>query len=412
MMPVSKPFNAEQVRADFPLLAQEVNGQPLVYLDNAATTQKPRAVIRALDHYYQMDNSNVHRGAHAVADRATRAFEAARASVARFINAAQVEEVIWTRGTTESINLVAQSYGRMVLQEGDVILVPVSEHHANIVPWQMVAQARGAKVIPIPLTEACEIDLSAFDALLAQHPVKIVAVNQVSNALGTINPVAEIIAKAKAAGASVLIDGAQGVAHSVVDVQDLGADFYVFSGHKLYGPTGIGVLWGKKELLDAMPPYQGGGEMIETVSFDGTTYNQVPFKFEAGTPNIAGAIGLAAAIEYLESVGIENAVAHEESLMHYLLESVSGLNQVQRVGQPQRSVGIFSFLVPGTHPSDIGMLLDQQGVAIRTGHHCTQPLMQYLNAPGTARASLSFYNNKNDVDTFVQALDKACRLLV
>lgn len=412
MMPVSKPFNAEQVRADFPLLAQEVNGRPLVYLDNAATTQKPRAVIRALDHYYQMDNSNVHRGAHAVADRATRAFEAARASVARFINAAQVEEVIWTRGTTESINLVAQSYGRMVLQEGDVILVPVSEHHANIVPWQMVAQARGAKVIPIPLTEACEIDLSAFDALLAQHPVKIVAVNQVSNALGTINPVAEIIAKAKAAGASVLIDGAQGVAHSVVDVQDLGADFYVFSGHKLYGPTGIGVLWGKKELLDAMPPYQGGGEMIETVSFDGTTYNQVPFKFEAGTPNIAGAIGLAAAIEYLESVGIENAVAHEESLMHYLLESVSGLNQVQRVGQPQRSVGIFSFLVPGTHPSDIGMLLDQQGVAIRTGHHCTQPLMQYLNAPGTARASLSFYNNKNDVDTFVQALDKACRLLV
>ena len=411
-MIVNKPFDAEMVRADFPLLAQEVNGQPLVYLDNAATTQKPNAVIQALDHYYQMDNSNVHRGAHAVADRATRAFEAARASVAKFINAAQVEEIIWTRGTTESINLVAQTYGRMALQEGDVILVPVSEHHANIVPWQMVAQAQGAKVVPIPLTETCDIDLAAFDALLAQNPVKIVAVNQVSNALGTINPLAEIIAKAKAAGAAVLIDGAQGVAHSVVDVQSLGADFYVFSGHKLYGPTGIGVLWGKKELLDAMPPYQGGGEMIETVSFDGTTYNHVPFKFEAGTPNIAGAIGLAAAIEYLQSLGIENAVAHEESLMRYLLESVSGLPQVQRVGSPERSVGIYSFLVPGTHPSDIGMLLDQQGVAIRTGHHCTQPLMQYLKVPGTARASLSFYNNKNDVDAFVHALDKACRLFV
>ena len=411
-MQVSKYFDVDLARADFPLLAQEVNGQPLVYLDNAATTQKPRAVIQALAHYYQMDNSNVHRGAHAVADRATRAFEAARSSVARFINAEQVEEVIWTRGTTESINLVAQTFGRMVLNEGDVVLVPVSEHHANIVPWQMVAQARSAKVIPIPLTQTCDIDLEAFDALLAQHSVKIVAVNQVSNALGTINPVADIIARAKAAGAAVLIDGAQGVAHSAVDVQALGADFYVFSGHKLYGPTGIGVLWGKKDLLDAMPPYQGGGEMIETVSFDGTTYNQVPFKFEAGTPNIAGAIGLAAAIEYLEGVGIENAVAHEESLMNYLLDAVAEMTHVQRVGSPQRSVGIFSFLVPGTHPSDIGMLLDQQGVAIRTGHHCTQPLMQYLNAPGTARASLSFYNTKNDVDAFVQALDKACRLLV
>lgn len=409
---MSRPFDVNSVRADFPLLYQEVNGQPLVYLDNAATTQKPRAVMQSLEHYYQRDNSNVHRGAHAVADRATRAFEAARANVAKFINATQVEEVVWTRGTTESINLVAQTYGQMVLQEGDVILVPVSEHHANIVPWQMVAQSRGASVVPIPLTETCDIDLAAFDALLEQHSVKIVAVNQVSNALGTINPVAEIIAKAKAVGAAVLIDGAQGVAHSLVDVQALGADFYVFSGHKLYGPTGIGVLWGKKELLDAMPPYQGGGEMIETVSFAGTTYNQVPFKFEAGTPNIAGAIGLAAAIEYMENIGIENAVAHEESLMQYLLDSVSELKQVQRIGSPQRSVGIFSFMVPGTHPSDIGMLLDQQSVAIRTGHHCTQPLMQYLNIPGTARASLSFYNNKNDVDAFVRALDKACRLLV
>ena len=411
-MPVNKSFNADLVRADFPLLDQEINGHPLVYLDNAATTQKPRAVIQALEHYYQMDNSNVHRGAHAVADRATRAFEAARASVAKFIKAARVEEVIWTRGTTESINLVAQTFGRMVLQENDVILVPVSEHHANIVPWQMVAQAQGAKVIPIPLTEGCDIDLVAFDDLLSRHRVKIVAVNQVSNALGTINPVADITARAKAAGAAVLIDGAQGVAHSLVDVQALGADFYVFSGHKLCGPTGIGVLWGKKELLDAMPPYQGGGEMIETVSFDGTTYNQVPFKFEAGTPNIAGAIGLAAAIEYLEAVGLEAAVVHEKELMRYLLDSVSGLANVQRIGSPQQSVGIFSFLVPGTHPSDIGMLLDQQGIAIRTGHHCTQPLMQYLNVPGTARASLSFYNNKSDVDAFVQALDKACGLLV
>lgn len=411
-MLVSSLFDVDRVRADFPFLDQEVNGKPLVYLDNAATTQKPRVVIDALDHYYLRDNSNVHRGAHAVADRATRAFERAREAVAKFINAAQVEEVIWTRGTTESINLVAQTYGRMVLSPGDVILVPVSEHHANIVPWQMVAQTQGANVIPIPLTESCDIDLAAFDALLAQHTVKIVAVNQVSNALGAINPVADIIAKSKAAGATVLIDGAQGVAHSLVDVQTLGADFYVFSGHKLYGPTGIGVLWGRRELLDAMPPYQGGGEMIETVRFDGTTYNQVPFKFEAGTPNIAGAIGLAAAIGYLQDIAIETAVAHEDHLMRYLLESVSGLHNVQRVGNPARSVGIFSFSVPGAHPSDIGMLLDQQGVAIRTGHHCTQPLMQYLNLPGTARASLSFYNTRSDIDAFVQALDKACRLLV
>jgi cysteine desulfurase / selenocysteine lyase len=399
------------VAADFPLLAQKVHGEPLTYLDSAATTQKPLAVIEALEHYYRLDNSNVHRGAHAIADRATRAFEDARDCIAEFIGAGQSDQIIWTRGATEAINLVAQSYGRSVLTAGDTVLVPVSEHHANIVPWQMVAIETGAKVVPVPLNQDCEIDLSAYADLLATGHVKIVAVNQISNALGTVNPIRKIIEMAKAHNAAVLVDGAQAVAHSPVDVEAMGCDFYVFSGHKLYGPTGIGVLWGKRELLEAMPPYQGGGEMIDTVSFDGTTFNQLPFKFEAGTPNIAGAIGLAAAVRYLQSIGIEHAAHHEETLFQYLLSEVKHLPAVERIGNPSQSAAIFSFKVAGAHPSDIGMLLDQQGVAIRTGHHCTQPLMQFLNLPGTARASLAVYNTRSDIDRFILALQKACDLL-
>ena len=399
------------VAADFPLLAQKVFGEPLTYLDSAATTQKPLAVIEALEHYYRLDNSNVHRGAHAIADRATRAFEDARDCIAEFIGARQSDQIIWTRGATEAINLVAQSYGRSVLTAGDTVLVPVSEHHANIVPWQMVAIETGAKVVPVPLNQDCEIDLSAYADLLATGHVKIVAVNQISNALGTINPIRKIIEMAKAHNAAVLVDGAQAVAHSPVDVEAMGCDFYVFSGHKLYGPTGIGVLWGKRELLEAMPPYQGGGEMIDRVSFDGTTFNQLPFKFEAGTPNIAGAIGLAAAVRYLQSIGIEHAAHHEETLFQYLLNEVKHLPAVERIGNPSQSAAIFSFKVAGAHPSDIGMLLDQQGVAIRTGHHCTQPLMQFLNLPGTARASLAVYNTRSDIDRFILALQKACDLL-
>ena len=399
------------VAADFPLLAQKVHGEPLTYLDSAATTQKPLAVIEALEHYYRLDNSNVHRGAHAIADRATRAFEDARDCIAEFIGAGQSDQIIWTRGATEAINLVAQSYGRSVLTAGDTVLVPVSEHHANIVPWQMVAIETGAKVVRVPLNQDCEIDLSAYADLLATGHVKIVAVNQISNALGTVNPIRKIIEMAKAHNAAVLVDGAQAVAHSPVDVEAMGCDFYVFSGHKLYGPTGIGVLWGKRELLEAMPPYQGGGEMIDRVSFDGTTFNQLPFKFEAGTPNIAGAIGLAAAVRYLQSIGIEHAAHHEETLFQYLLSEVKHLPAVERIGNPSQSAAIFSFKVAGAHPSDIGMLLDQQGVAIRTGHHCTQPLMQFLNLPGTARASLAVYNTRSDIDRFILALQKACDLL-
>lgn len=399
------------VAADFPLLAQKVYGEPLTYLDSAATTQKPLAVIEALEHYYRLDNSNVHRGAHAIADRATRAFEDARDCIAEFIGAGQSDQIIWTRGATEAINLVAQSYGRSVLTAGDTVLVPVSEHHANIVPWQMVAIETGAKVVRVPLNQDCEIDLSAYADLLATGHVKIVAVNQISNALGTVNPIRKIIEMAKAHNAAVLVDGAQAVAHSPVDVEAMGCDFYVFSGHKLYGPTGIGVLWGKRELLEAMPPYQGGGEMIDRVSFDGTTFNQLPFKFEAGTPNIAGAIGLAAAVRYLQSIGIEHAAHHEETLFQYLLSEVKHLPAVERIGNPSQSAAIFSFKVAGAHPSDIGMLLDQQGVAIRTGHHCTQPLMQFLNLPGTARASLAVYNTRSDIDRFILALQKACDLL-
>lgn len=400
-----------KVRADFPILNQQVNGHPLVYLDNAATTQKPQAVIDALVHYYTHDNSNVHRGAHTLSDRATAKFEAARKKVADFINANHAQQIIWTRGTTESINLVAASWGATNLQAGDKILVSALEHHSDIVPWQMIAEKTGASVIPIPVDETGTIDLTAYSALLDER-VKMVAVNQVSNALGTINPVSDIISQAHAVGAKVLIDGAQAIAHWPIDVQAMDCDFYVFSGHKLFGPTGIGVLYGRRELLDQMPPYQGGGEMIETVSFNGTTYNQLPYKFEAGTPDIAGAIGLGAAIDYLHTLDRQALAAHEDALLAYATEKALNVPGLRIIGTANAKTAVLGFVIEGTHPSDIGMLLDQQGIAVRTGHHCAQPLMQQFGIPGTVRASFSIYNNFEDIDRLFIALEKVRQLLL
>lgn len=404
-------FDAERIRQDFPILHQQVNGHPLVYLDNAATTQKPRAVIDAISDYYCQDNSNVHRGAHTLADRATAKFENARKKVADFINAPATKQIIWTRGTTESINLVASSWGGANLKAGDRILVSAMEHHSNIVPWQMISEKTGARVEAIPVDATGTLDMRAFADMLDSR-VRMVAVNQVSNALGSINPVAQIVRLAHAAGALVLIDGAQAVAHWAVDVQELDCDFYVFSGHKLYGPTGIGVLYGRRELLEAMPPYQGGGEMIETVSFDGTTYNQLPYKFEAGTPDIAGVIGLGAAIDYLSGIDRKAAAAHEEALLHYARDKALQVPGLTLVGTASCKTAVLSFVLEGTHPSDIGMLLDQQGVAVRTGHHCAQPIMDQFQIPGTVRASFAFYNTFDDVDRLFVALEKVRALLL
>lgn len=402
-------FDAQRVRRDFPILEQEVNGHPLVYLDNAATTQKPAGVIDAIANYYRRDNANVHRGVHTLSDRATQSFEQARQTVADFIASPKTTQVIWTSGTTAAINLVAYSWGRSQLRPGDRVLVSWLEHHSNIVPWQLVAAATGAEVVPIPVSDKGEIDLDALDTLLDGR-VRMVAVNHVSNALGTVNPVQEIVRRAHAAGALVLVDGAQAVAHWPVDVPALGCDFYVFSGHKLFGPTGIGVLWGREELLEAMPPFLGGGEMIEQVSFPTTTFNGLPFKFEAGTPNIAGAIGLAAAVDYLGGIDREGAAAHEEALLQRTLELAAEVKGLRRIGDPKHAAGIFSFLLEGTHPSDLGMLLDQQGIAVRTGHHCAQPLMARYGIPGTVRASYSIYNTFEDVTRLFDGIRKAQRL--
>lgn len=405
----SPQFDLARVRADFPILAQTVNGEPLVYLDNAATTQKPEVVIEAIANYYRRDNANVHRGAHTLSDRATRHFESARESVAAFLGGVASREVIWTRGTTEAINLVAQSWGGANLRAGDRILVPWLEHHSDIVPWQMVAGRCGAEVLPIPVSDAGEIDLAALDGLLDER-VRLVAVNHVSNALGTVNPVRQIAAMAREVGALTLVDGAQAVGHWNVDVPSLGCDFYTFSAHKLFGPTGLGVLWGREALLDAMPPFLGGGEMIETVSFDGTTFNTLPFKFEAGTPHIAGAVGLAAAIDYLAGIDREAAAAHESALLAKTVEACAGIPGLTRVGAPAHCAGIFSFVMEGCHPSDLGMLLDEQGIAVRTGHHCAQPLMARLGVPGTVRASFAMYNNEDDVDRLVAGIQRAQKL--
>ena len=407
-------MDIDALRAHFPALGQSVNGKPLVYLDSAASTLKPQAVIDALSHYYAYDHSNVHRGAHALADRATAAFEAARDTVARFLSgpgeAVRREEIIWTRGTTEAINLVAQSWGGANLSTGDEVLISEMEHHANIVPWQMVCERTGATLKVIPVTDAGELDLEAFEALLSER-TKLLAVTHVSNVLGTVNPVAWLIEKAQGVGAKVLIDGAQAVAHIELDLKALDADFYVFSGHKLYGPTGIGVLYGKFELLAAMPPWQGGGEMIDRVSFEGTTYQAPPFRFEAGTPHIAGAVGLGAAIEWLQCLDRRALEAHEAKVFTALDAALKAEPGVRVLGAGPRRLGAVSFTVEGAHPSDVGAFLDQAGVAVRTGHHCCQPLMARFGVPGTVRASLALHSSEADVMAFCEALGKAKRFL-
>jgi len=405
-----REFDVNEVRKDFPILHQEVNGHPLVYLDNAATTQKPQAVIDALVNYYTQFNSNVHRGAHSLSDRATHEFEQARQVVADAIHSNEAKQVIWTRGTTESINLVANTWGMANIKKGQKILVSFLEHHSNIVPWQMLCERTGAELCPIPLTVLGDIDLDAFASMLDES-IALVSVAHVSNALGTVNPIDIIVKKSKEVGATVLVDGAQGISHFDVNVEELGCDFYAFSGHKVFAPTGIGVLWGKKALLEEMPPWHGGGEMIETVSFDGTSYAQLPFKFEAGTPNIAGAIGLAAAFSYINQFNKNDLLAHEQDLLSYCIEKSQSIEGLRRVGNAELTASVFSFLVEGTHPADIGTLLDQQGVAVRTGHHCAQPLMQSLAIPGTARASFSIYNTREDVDRLFAALDKVLSFL-
>lgn len=403
--PVAAAFDAGRLRAEFPILAQQVNGKPLVYLDNAATTQKPVAVIEAVSSYYREINSNVHRGAHALSDRATSAFEGARDAVCGFINAPSREQVIWTRGTTESINLVAASFARSRLRAGDEILVSGLAHHSNIVPWQLAAEAVGATVVPIPVTDDARLDLDAFARLLGER-TRLVALEHVSNAMGTVHPVAQIIHTAHAAGVPVLLDGAQAVGHMAVDVQALDVDFYAFSGHKMFGPTGIGVLYGKRAWLEAMPPWQGGGEMIETVSFAGTRYAALPYRFEAGTPHIAGAVGLGAAIHWLAGIDRAAASAHEDALLAHALELASGLPGFRLVGSAPHKVAVLSFLLEGGHPQDVGTLLDQQGVAVRTGHHCAQPAMARFNVPGTIRASFSLYNTHAEVEALFAALHK------
>jgi len=403
--PVVAGFDVGRVREEFPALKQLVHGKPLVYLDNAATTQKPQLVIDAITHFYQEDCSNIHRGVHLLSERATKAYEDARLAVQQFINAADPAEVIFVRGTTEAINLVAHSYGRTHVQAGDAVLISAMEHHSNIVPWQILCEERGARLRVVPMNGRGELLLDELEKLLTPR-TKLVAVSHVSNALGTVNPVRQIIAMAHEHGTPVLVDGAQAVPHLQVDVQELDCDFYAFSGHKMYGPTGVGVLYGKKRLLEAMPPYQGGGDMISSVTFEKTTYNRLPFKFEAGTPNIAGVIGLGAAIEYLERTAVDRVAAHENHLLTYATERISSLPGVRLIGTAQEKAAVLSFVLEGVHPHDIGTVLDQEGIAVRTGHHCAQPVMQFFGVPATARASFALYNTEEEVDALMRGICK------
>jgi len=404
----SMAFDVQAIRRDFPILHQEINGKPLVYLDNGASAQKPQAVLDAMDRYYREMHSNVHRGAHTLGDRATAAFEGARETVREFLNAPSTREIIWTRGTTEAINLVANGLAPR-LKAGDEILVSHMEHHANIVPWQMVAERTGARVVPIQVTPQGELDLDSFNSLLNER-TRVLAITHVSNVLGTVNPIAPLIERAKKQGVLTLVDGAQAVPHFQPDVQALGCDFYVFSSHKLFGPTGIGVLYGRAELLEEMPPYQGGGEMIERVSFERTTWNVLPYKFEAGTPAIAEAVGLRAAIDYLNSLNRKAMEAAEDALLHRANELVETVPGMEIIGTAANKVPVMSFKIAGLHPSDIGTLLDQQGIAIRTGHHCAMPLMDFYGVPGTARASFAFYNTLEEVEKLFTGLQKIQRL--
>ncbi len=404
----ARPLDAARLRAEFPALDQQVHGKPLVYLDSAATTQKPRAVIDAVSRYYERDNANVHRGVHALSERATKAFEGARATVARFLNA-DPREVIFVRGATEAVNLVAQTFGRVHVGAGDEVVVTTLEHHSNIVPWQLLCAERGATVVPAPIDDAGDLDLEALGRLLGPR-VKLLAVTQVSNALGTVTPLPEIIGLARARGIPVLVDGAQGAPHLGVDVRALGADFYAFSGHKLYGPTGIGVLWGRLRHLQDLPPWQGGGDMIRTVSFEKTTFAEPPHKFEAGTPHIAGAVGLAAALDWVEAVGLPAIAEHEAGLLRLAEAALREVPGLRLMGTPRRRAGVVSFVLGDVHPHDLATIVDRQGVAIRAGHHCAQPLMRRLGVPATSRASFAAYNTPADVEALVRALHEARRI--
>jgi len=400
------PLPLQGVAADFPILSRPVHGRQLVYLDNAATTHKPATVIEAEARFYRESNANIHRGVHWLSQQATAMYDAARASVQRLLNAARPEEIVFTRGTTEAINLVAQSWGRTQLKPGDEILLTTLEHHSNIVPWQLLGEQTGAVLKVVPVSDAGELDIAAFDALLGER-TRLLAITHVSNALGTVVPVAELTTRAQAHGARVLVDGAQAVAHQRVDVQAIGCDFYAFSGHKLYGPTGIGALYGRAALLQQMPPWQGGGDMIRSVSFERSTFADPPQRFEAGTPNIAGAIGLAAAIDYVNRIGLDLIASHEQALLARATAIVGGLPGVRVIGTAGHKSGILSFLVDGIHPHDLGTILDAEGVAIRAGHHCAMPLMTRYGIPGTARASFAMYNDFTDIDALAAAIRKA-----
>ena len=404
-----QPFSVQAIREQFPALRQKVYGKPLIYFDNGATSQKPQVVLDTLAQYYALENANIHRGVHYLSQQATSAYEAARRSIQQYIGAKAPEEIIFTKGTTDSINLVAFSFGER-LQPGDEILITAMEHHSNIVPWQLLCERKKCVLHVVPISKKGELDLEAFENMLSER-TKLVALTHISNTLGTINPVKELIAKAHQFGAKVLLDGAQSIQHLTIDVKDLNCDFYTFSGHKVFGPTGIGILYGKEALLDTMPPYQGGGDMISKVTFERSTYNTLPLKFEAGTPHIAGAIGLGSAIDFLKSIDMQAAAAHERELTKYaqgILDTFEGLHII---GEAKNKTSVVSFIVDKMHPFDIGTLLDKQGIAVRTGHHCTQPLMDFFQIPGTVRASFAFYNTKEEIDTFVAALERSMQIL-
>lgn len=398
-------LDVAEIRKQFPILRETVNGRPLVYLDNAATTQKPQAVIDRMVRFYERENSNVHRGVHFLSEEATSAYEGARERARRFLNAAEEKEIVFTRGTTEGINLVAGSWGRKNVGRGDEIIISAIEHHSNIVPWQMLCEEKGATLRIIPANDRGELLFDEYEKLFTPR-TRLVALIHVSNALGTINPIREMIAAAHRHGVPVLIDGAQAVAHGPVDVQELGCDFYTFSGHKIFGPTGIGILYGRAELLEEMPPYQGGGDMILSVTFEKTVYNVPPFKFEAGTPNIAGAVGLAAALDWVDEVGLDRIAAYEQDLLAYATESLTAIPELQIIGTAAQKSSVISFALRGVHPHDIGTIIDREGVAIRTGHHCAQPIMQRYGVPATARASIAVYNTREEIDTLVASVRK------
>lgn len=406
----SAGFDVERIRKDFPALDQAVHGKPLVYLDNAATSQKPLVVIEAEENFYRRDCSNIHRGVHELSERATKSYEDARVKTQRFLNARDSKEIIFVRGATEAINLVANSFGRKNVRAGDEILITAMEHHSNIVPWQILCEEKGAKLRVAPINDQGELLFDEFEKLLGPK-TRLAAMVHVSNVLGTINPVQEMIAAAHRRNIPVLLDGAQAAPHLKVDVQALDCEFYTFSGHKLYGPTGVGVLYGKADMLDAMPPYQGGGDMISSVTFEKTIYNSLPYKFEAGTSNIAGGIGLGAAIDYLNQVGMQNIAAYEDELLAYATDAVSRIPGLKIIGTAEQKAGVISFVMEGIHPHDVGTILDQEGIAVRTGHHCAQPLMERFGIPATTRASLSFYNTRREIDALVAGIHKVKELL-